>query len=279
MSLIPVTTDESEGPARLWRRIQRRAHMKARGESCAVLPIPVEDSDIESFYDVMSDHSIPLEISEQAFPDHYRAMRWYLTTSPSSPRWLLEAFLLTGRTIDDILSSTGLARWSLSVDIYKRAFFDVTPDQLNSPTWMNTHIWVPGSMHTTNLYYYDYILKLAAVSRPELILTLASPKQLPTDALKWLRMTVEDRRDRVALAAGNIAAKAPVETQVVMNENTYRGWREDRESEGLAAQDSEALRELMGVVERYVGIPRHDETLPETQEFQSEKYSDEDIIK
>ena len=83
----------------------------------------------------------------------------------------------------------------------------------------------------------------------------------------------------MALASGNVATKAPVETQVMVTENTLRGWREDRESEGLAAQDSEALRELMEVVERNVSIPRPEDKLPDTQEFTSEKYSDEDVIK
>lgn len=277
--MLDYRQDISEGPARLWRRIQKRAQIRSRGESPAVLPIPVEDSDIESFYEVMTDHTIPMEVVEQAFPDHYRAVRWYLSTSQSSPRWLLEAYLLTGRPMDGILQETGMKDFSLSVDIYRRAFFNVLPEQLESPVWMNTHIWVPGSLHANGLYYYDYILKLAAVSRPDLILILASPRHLPSEAQKWLRHTVEDHRDRQALAAGNIASKAPVETQVMITENTLRDWRADRESEGLAAQDSEALRELMEVVERNVSIPRPEDKLPDIQEFISEKYSDEDIIK
>ena len=89
---------------------------------------------------------------------------------------------------------------------------------------------------------------------------------------------VEDQRDRSMLLTGNISVKAPLELKMASNENTMRAWREDRASEGLAAQDSAALSELMQVVHDKVSILDHDGKLPERQDFNVEKYSDDELI-
>lgn len=273
-SIESITT---EGPSRIWRLVQRRAALRAVGNDPSILPLPEEHGDIESFYSVMTDRSIRQEVVEAAYPDHYKALRWYLVTAPSSTRWLLEAWLLTGKTLDDVLSRAGLTNDRLAVDIYRRAFFNVTDEQRASQAWMHSNVWVPASMHQTALYYFDYILKLAAVMKADLIDSLANPAHLSNDAVRWVRQTVEDIRDRSVLLTGNISSKAPPEYRMTANENTMKVWREDRASEGLAAQDSAALFELMQVVKDKVAILDHDDVRPDRQDFAAEKYTDEEI--
>ena len=268
-----------EGPAKLWRLVQRRAAIARRGEDPDILPMPKEDQDIESFYMVMTDRTIPQEVVEKSYPDHYRALRWYNTTAPSSPRWHVEAWLLGASSLDEACDYLGMKDWKISLDIYRRAFFFFFPEQRESPVWMATNVWVPGSMHQTSLYFYDYMLKLAAFYQPSLLPALTSHQALSTAAVKWLRQMVEDQRDRSMLLTGNVPVKAPIELKMASNENTLKAWREDRASEGLAAQDSAALSELMRVVNEKVSILDHDGKLPDRQDFAVEKYTDDDIIK
>ena len=268
----------AEGPSRVWRLVQRRAALRISGNDPEVLPLPDDYSDIEDFYSVMTDRSIRQEIVEDAYPDHYKAMKWYLVTSPSSVRWLLEAWLLTGKTLDDVLSRCGMQDERLAVDVYRRAFFNVTEEQRSSQAWMHANIWVPASMHQTALYYFDYILKLAAVTKADFIDNLVNPGHLSNDAVRWVRQTVEDIRDRSVLLTGNISSKTPPEYRLTSNENTMKVWREDRASEGLAAQDSAALFELMQVVKDKVSILDHDDIQPDRQDFAAEKYTDDEIV-
>lgn len=268
----------AEGPSRVWRIVQRRAALRISGSDPEILPMPDEYADIEDFYSVMTDRSIKQEIVERAYPDHYRALKWYLTTAPSSTRWLLEAWLLTCRPFDDILSRSGLTDHRLAADVYRRAFFNVDESLRSSQAWMSANIWIPASMHQTALYYYDYILKLAAVMKADLIDALMTPSHLSNDAVRWLRQTVEDIRDRSVLLTGNLTGRLAPEFRMSSNENTMKVWREDRASEGLAAQDSAALFELMQVVKDKVSILDHDEEQPDRQEFAAEKYSDDEIV-
>lgn len=268
----------AEGPSRVWRLVQRRAALRISGSDPEILPMPDEYADIEDFYSVMTDRSIKQEIVERAYPDHYRAFKWYLTTAPSSTRWLLEAWLLTCRPFDDILSRSGLTDHRLAADVYRRAFFNVDESLRSSQAWMSANIWIPASMHQTALYYYDYILKLAAVMKADLIDALMTPSHLSNDAVRWLRQTVEDIRDRSVLLTGNLTGRLAPEFRMSSNENTMKVWREDRASEGLAAQDSAALFELMQVVKDKVSILDHDEEQPDRQEFAAEKYSDDEIV-
>ena len=269
----------TDGPARIWRLVQKRASLRLRGDDPDILPLPEEDKDIESFYSVMTDRSISQEIVELSFPDHYRAMKWYLSTSPSSIRWAMEAWLLAKDSLDDVLPMVGMDGWRLSADIYRRAFFNITPEQRSSQTWMNAHVWVPSSMHQNSLYYFDYLLKLAAMTSPNLVTSLLSPSALTNEALRWLRNTIEDQRDRIVVLSGNSTVRAPIDLKMASYENTMKAWREDRASEGLAAQDSAALQELMQVVGDKVSILDHDEKLADIQTFAVEKYSDSEVKK
>ena len=267
-----------EGPAKTWRLVQKRAAIRRRGDDPDICKISQEDYDIESFYNVMTDRTIPQEVVEMSYPDHYRAMRWYLTNAPSSPRWHIEAWLLADGGLDNAIEHLGMSDWKLSLDIYRRAFFSISEEQRLSPAWMASNIWTPASMHQNSLYFYDYLLKLAAYYQPSLLEALTSHQALSTAAVKWLRQMVEDQRDRSMLLTGNISVKAPLELKMASNENTMRAWREDRASEGLAAQDSAALSELMQVVHDKVSILDHDGKLPERQDFNVEKYSDDELI-
>lgn len=267
-----------EGPARVWRLVQRRAAIRISGNDPDVLHLPEGYEDIEAFYSVMTDRSIRQEIVEDAYPDHSKALKWYLVTSPSSTRWLLEAWLMTGKTFDDVLSRSGLTDHRLAADVYRRAFFNIEPEQRESQAWMAANIWVPASMHQTALYYFDYILKLAAYMKADLLDALVKPGHLTNDAVRWVRQTVEDIRDRSVLLTGNISSKVAPEFRITSNENTMKVWREDKLSEGIAAQDSAALFELMDVVKNKVSILEHDSKQPDRQDFISEKYSDDEII-
>ena len=143
---------------------------------------------------------------------------------------------------------------------------------------MAAHIWVQASMHQTALYYFDYILKLAAYMKADLLDSLVNPGHLTNDAVRWVRQTVEDIRDRSVLLTGNISNRVDPGLRLTSNENTMRVWREDRASEGLAAQDSAALFELMEVVKDKVSILDHDSVQPDRQDFVSEKYGDDEIV-
>ena len=98
-----------EGPAKTWRLVQKRAAIRRRGDDPDICKISQEDSDIESFYKVMTDRTIPQEVVEMSYPDHYRAMRWYLTNAPSSPRWHIEAWLLADGGLDNAIEHLGIS--------------------------------------------------------------------------------------------------------------------------------------------------------------------------
>ena len=120
---------ETGGPSFVWRAMQNLEQLKKQGrETAELFDLPSVYDDIASFYTLATNRDVPQEIVNDAFPDHYMAWKWFLSTYPSSPRWYLEALLLTDLSLAEIANKVGYSISPLVVDIYKRAFFNITTD-------------------------------------------------------------------------------------------------------------------------------------------------------
>ena len=273
---------ETGGPSFVWRAMQNLEQLKKQGrETAELFDLPPVYDDIASFYALATNRDVPQEIVNDAFPDHYMAWKWFLSTYPSSPRWYLEALLLTDLSLAEIANKVGYSISPLVVDIYKRAFFNITAEHKNNLGWMRQYIWVPGMTHQSSLFYYDFIYKLAAVySGIKTIDMLITPEELSTESKKWIRQIISDYRDRYMLTSGNMYANLNIDNQVVVQEAISKEWAElTKASETSSTLTDDAMRLLVDAVGKSAVLLNKSDQLAPIETFQSLKYADDEIKK
>ena len=279
--LSEVTIFENGGPDYVWSSLKALDDLRRSGKATHELfRFPEAYSDIRSFYDVITCRDIPQEVVNHAFPDHYKAWQWYLSSYPSSPRWYLEALLLTGLSLKDVAEKLGETVSPLSVDVYKRAFFNIPEDKRNNLGWMRQHVWVPSMSHVTNLYYYDFIYKAAAAYGSVYLLdSLISPSALPPASLAWVQQMVRDTRTKHMLTSGNIYTNLSTETDMLVQENIVKSWDAvNKEAESSTANiTDDAMTRLIEAVGNTAKLLSSDGSSTLREDFRSAKYSDADI--
>lgn len=270
---------ESGGPDFVWASLKERDAIKRSGKATDELFVsPEEYSDIASFYDVISCRDIPQEVVREAFPDHYKAWQWYLSSYPSSSRWYLEALLLTSLSLSEIVKKLGTGISTLAVDVYKRAFFNVSEEKKHNIGWMRQYVWVPSMSHVTNLYYYDFVYKAAAVYGSVYLLdSLLTPEALSPAAVRWIQSLVKDTRTKHMLTSGNIYTNLSADAEIIIQENIVKAWDSVKNTESTTTSITD---DAMGKLIEAVGttaklLSNTDEVKTET--FKSAKYSDADI--
>lgn len=276
-----VTIYEEGGPDFIWNALKAREVLRKEGKSTAELfELPSIYKDIESFHECITCRDIPQEVVNHAFPDHYRAWQWYLSAYPSSPRWYLEALLLSDLSLYEISKKLGDEELTLSIDVYKRAFFNVSKDKRNNLGWMRQYIWVPGMSHITNLYYYDFIYKAAAVYGSVYLLdSLISPDVLSPAALSWAQQMVRDTRARYMLTSGNTYINLNTDNDIIVQENIMRSWDAvNKETASSSANiTDDAMTRLIEAVGNTAKLLSSGASNKNTETFNSAKYSDADI--
>lgn len=274
------STYDTEGPDFVWAALQARAARARIGKTTVpITPLPPEYADIESFFTVFTDHTIPKEVVKDAYPDHFLAVTWYTSAYPSSPRWYLEALLLTEESLQDIAALVAPSAPVLAIDVYKRAFFNITPEKKNNPGWMRQYLWGPASARTNALYYHDFILKMAGfLEGAELLNQLVKPGALSDKASNWLKYTAQDQRLRMVLTSGGAYGKLSPELKMTVAETVHKDWVD----KGTGREDelgSAAMQQLMDAVQSSIGVTKTEEELPSQYEFTSKMYDDEPEIK
>lgn len=274
-----VVIYEEGGPDFVWASLKARDALKREGKTTGELfTLPDLYADIAAFYDVITCRDIPQEVVNQAFPDHYKAWQWYLSSYPSSQKWYVEALLLTDLPLADIVKKLGPDVSPLTVDVYKRAFFNISEEKKKSLGWMRQYIWVPSMSHMTNLYYYDFIYKAAAVyGSPYLLETLLSPEELPPASLQWAQRLVRDTRAKHMLTSGNVYTNLSADNEILVQENIVKAWDSVKEVESTTTSiTDEAMTKLIEAVGNTAKL-LSDTSAVNKETFQSAKYSDADI--
>ena len=274
-----ITFEEGGGPDHVWAFLKEKDAIKKSGKTTDELfELPEAYSDIASFYDVITCRDIPQEVVREAFPDHYKAWQWYLSSYPSSTRWYLEALLLTDLPLAEIVKKLGTEVSTLAVDVYKRAFFNVTKEKKDNLGWMRQYIWVPSMSHLTNLYYYDFVYKSAAVYGSVYLLdSLLSPAELPPAALAWAQKMVRDTRTKHMLTSGNIYTNLSADAEIIVQENIVKAWDSVKEVESTTTSiTDDAMTKLIEAVGNTAKL-LSDNTEIKRETFNSAKYSDADI--
>jgi len=265
-----------DGPDFVWATLQARGSKSRAGKKTVPLEAlsPVY-ADIEAFYSVFTDHSIPQEVVKNAYPDHYLATTWYTSAYPSSSRWYLEALLLTEADIQTIARCIAPSAPVLAVDVYKRAFFNITPEKKQNPGWMRQYIWGPASARTNALYFHDLILKMAGCFEGiEMLNQLVQPNRLSSEATAWLKATAQEQRLRLVLTTGGAYGKLSPEIQISVTEAVHKDWAE----KGTGREDelgNEAMHQLMDAVHNSIGVIKTGEDLPPRYEHITKTYEDD----
>lgn len=115
----------------MWNAVVGRAALRRNDNySWRLITVPEDCADIEEFYRIYSDRRIPQEVVKDAFPDHFLATTWYVSTFPSSPRWPVEAWLLAGLSVQEVAAKVSPANPVLAVDVYRRAFFQLATNSV-----------------------------------------------------------------------------------------------------------------------------------------------------
>lgn len=273
---------EKGGPSFVWRSLQNSEQIKKQGrETAELFTLPAVYDDIASFYSLATNRDIPQEVVNDAFPEHFIAWKWFLSTYPSSQRWYLEALLLTDLSCTDIAYKIGDDVSPLVVDIYRRAFFNVTPSCKDNIGWMRQYVWVPGMTHQSTLFYYDFIYKLAAFySGPVTLDMLSSPQDLSAEHKQWIRKVISDYRDKYVLTSGNMYANLNIDNQVVIHETISKEWAEiAKASENTSTLTDDAMRLLVDAVGKSAVLLNKGAKLDSVENFQSLMYSDDEIKK
>lgn len=261
------------GPAAIWDTVARKFTLRCRGNyAWKLLTVPLECEDIESYYNLYIDRRIPQEAVKNAYPDHFQATGWYLANFPSSPRWPLEAYLLTGLGTKEIAERISPDSPVLAVDIYKRAFFSITEAQTQNPGWMHQYIWGPGFLHRSALFYYDLVLKLVAFYHgAETLEAMLNMDMLSPDNATKLQNMALDLRNRMALADLNVRNALPVEMRAPLVEASASEWRA-----AIPAQQAlnPALSDLALAIKEEVAILTPGTEAADEYIFTSDKYTD-----
>lgn len=262
-----------DGPAAIWNTIIRRHSMRCRGSyTWKLMTVPPECEDIEGFYQLYMDRRIPQETVRHAYPDHFKAAGWYTANFPASPRWPLEAYLLTGLGTREVAERISPDVPVLAVDIYKRAFFSIREEQRRNVGWMNQYIWSPAFLHRSSLFYYDLVLKVVAFYHgADLLDDLLNMSILSGDRAFKLQEMALDLRNRMALADLNARSMLPAEMRAPLIEASASEWR-------LANPPQEALNpaltELASTIKKEVSILVPGTETDKEYNFISEKYTD-----
>ena len=270
---------DKEGPDAVWATLHTKAAIKrSRRNTSAMIPIGSDNEDIERFYEIITDHTIPQEVARDAFPDHYKALSWFTAGYPSSPRWYVEAMLLTDVPLIEITKVAAYDISPLVIDIYKRAFFNVSVEKRQNVGWMRQYIWTPAMEHSTNLYYYDFVLKLAGCyGGPEVLNALVLPSVMSGESKAWLQDVVLDQRDRGVLTSGNVYAKLSPDQQAITQSQTYKDWQAVRDAAASQGVGADSMQLLMEAVKNTVQIINSESSVDSRYEFISEKYTDDQI--
>ena len=267
------------GPDNVWASLHAKAALnRAKRNTVNMFPLEEGSEDIEQFFEVVMDRTIPQEVVKDAFPDHYRALQWFTSSFPSSARWYVEALLLTPLRVPEIAEVADYDCSPLVIDIYKRAFFSVSPEKRSNNGWMRQYIWTPALEHSTNLYFYDFILKLAACyGGPAVLNTLILPQVMDPKTKSWLRDAVMDQRDRGVLTTSNVYTKLSPEHQIVSQEATCREWQAVQKAADMDGLGTDGMNMLMQAVKKTVKIISSDSEVDNTYRFISEQYADSEI--
>lgn len=276
-----LITHINRGPDFVWASLRDKSALKKEGKATTSLyELPDIYADIESFFNVLQNKDIPQEVILHAFPDHYKAWQWYISSYPSSQKWYLEALLLTDLPLYKIVEKLGESDSALAVDVYKRAFFNVPDEYKKNLGWMRRHIWVPSMLHTSNLYYYDFIYKSAAVYGSVYLLdTLISPEALPPATLAWTQQMVRDTRAKHMLTSGNMYTNLNTDNNIIVQENIVRYWDSvNKETQSTSANiTDDAMHRLIEAVGNTAKLLSSGPSDTNIETFNSVKYSDADI--
>lgn len=264
---------ERGGPARVWATILLRSSLKAKQDTSWRL-IPMEDGfeDIEDFHAVYIDRSLPQSVVRDAYPDHWTALHWFLGEFQTSLRWPLEAWLMTGQGSLEIAKKIDPSWPSLAVDIYRRAFFSLSEEQIQTPGWMFRYIWGPGMAHKSSRYYYDFFLKAVSFYKgPEMLEKVLSGDALEGEAVEVLRSLAMGLRDRLVLTDINVRNTLSNSERAPLVENAVAQWKAEAPP---AFQSNPLLDQLSEVIKAKVSVLPPGVALQDTYEFTSEKYED-----
>lgn len=268
------------GPARVWETLQRRSTASRAGLNTGDL-LQLSDlyADIGSFYEVVMCKTIPQEVTRDAFPDHYLAWQWFISNYPASPKWQLEALILADLPLKIIVKETHGKISPLVIDVYRRAFFNIEKEQKESPGWMHQHVWSPGMSSSSNLYFYDFIYKIAALYGGSRILrAISEPKTLGKDTRKWIADIVDDCRARYMLNVGNMYAKLDDMNKVIVTESIQKEWAALREATGPSNNVTDVSMDLLiKAVGQTAQLLDKNANRPNRQTFLSAKYDDSEI--
>lgn len=261
------------GPATVWNAVVGRAALRRNDNySWRLITVPEDCADIEEFYRIYSDRRIPQEVVKDAFPDHFLATTWYVSTFPSSPRWPVEAWLLAGLSVQEVAAKVSPANPVLAVDVYRRAFFSVGDEQRGNPGWMYQHLWGPGLLHRSSLFYYDMVLKVVGLhGGPELLDKVLGTGVLPADSAQRLRELALDLRDRMVLTDLNVRNTLSGEDRSPLVESTLSEWRNSAPPRTAA---NPALTALAQAIKKEMGILTPGTDTEASYEFLSQKYED-----
>lgn len=270
----PLTTSEEGGPSRVWTAILSRAALRKKGKKeWCLISIPDYCSDIETFHAVYADKTIPREVVRDAFLDHWTAVNWYLSEFPSSPRWALEAWLMTGMGTAETAERMDSSAPYLAVDVYRRAFFAVGAEQLENPGWMHRYLWGPGALHRSNRYYYDFFLKAVAFyCGPKMLEEALSGKPLSSEASTVLRNFAMGAREKMVLTDINVRNTLSGMERAPMVEAAVVEWKAEAPP---APRSHPAMEALADAIKAQVGILLPGTGTQDTYEFTSEKYGDD----
>lgn len=263
----------------VWARLRAAKAKGRRGErTLPELAAPDRlNADIAAFHAVLTDHAIPQEAVQKAFPDHYMALGWYTSAHPASGKWYLEALLLTGLSLEEIAMRVDPSAPVLAVDVYKRAFFNVTRERRDNPGWMRQYIWAPSMCKTRVIYFHDFLLKLAGrYAGPDILDQMADPRMMTREAAEWVRGVAQDQRMRTVLMAGGEYSRLGPAEQVAVAEATLKEWATDAKAAGAAVLGDAAMDGLIKAVEGSIGVMRRGEQQPETYTFTSPMFEDGD---
>ena len=145
---------------------------------------------------------------------------------------------------------------------------------------MRQYVWIPAMSHVTNLYYYDFIYKSAAVYGSVYLLdTLIKPETLPPASLAWAQQMVRDTRTKYMLTSGNVYTNLNTDNDIVVQENIVKSWDAvSKEAESSTANiTDDAMTRLIEAVGNTAKLLSAGNTNNTREPFQSVKYSDTDI--
>lgn len=263
------------GPDRVWTYLQNK-YKKEKAGGFVIETLDPLYADIEIFFNVLMDRNIPQTSVQHAYPNHYEALSWFTAMSPSSNKWLLESMLLTDMDLEEIAGKISPSKPILSVDVYKRAFFNVTEEHKKNLGWMVQYIWIPSMYRSTRLYFHDFIMKIAGFYEGyEMIEEVAQPGKPSPKAVGWIKDTALDQRMRSILASSGSYDRLPIELGVSITEGAIKSWEQEKLEASTADTKTKDLDMLMDALEGSIGVIRADETVPDTFHMKAVKYEDD----